>query len=53
MASSENVDSVGYIKHHLQNLQVCKTDDGWMWNNELANQGIAKLVKTRAFGPLT
>lgn len=32
MASSENLDSVGYIKHHLQNLQVCKTDEGWVWN---------------------
>ncbi|NVK23126.1 MAG: F0F1 ATP synthase subunit A [Kangiellaceae bacterium] len=32
MASSENQTSVEYIKHHLQNLQVCKTDDGWVWN---------------------
>ena len=21
-----------YITHHLQNLQVCKTDEGWIWN---------------------
>lgn len=21
-----------YIKHHLQNLQVCSTDQGWVWN---------------------
>ncbi|WMS86018.1 F0F1 ATP synthase subunit A [Pleionea litopenaei] len=24
--------SSGYIKHHLQNLQVCSTDNGWVWN---------------------
>lgn len=24
--------SSGYIKHHLQNLQVCSTDQGWVWN---------------------
>ncbi len=33
MASSENQTSVEYIKHHLQNLQVCKTDQGWVWNH--------------------
>ncbi|AOE51028.1 F0F1 ATP synthase subunit A [Kangiella sediminilitoris] len=32
MASSENQTSVEYIKHHLQNWQVCKTDEGWAWN---------------------
>lgn len=32
MASSENLTSVDYIKHHLQNWQVCKTDQGWIWN---------------------
>jgi len=21
-----------YIQHHLQNLQVCKVDDAWVWN---------------------
>ncbi len=21
-----------HIQHHLQNLQVCPTDDGWVWN---------------------
>ncbi len=25
--------SSGYIKHHLQNLQVCSTDQGWVWNS--------------------
>jgi len=24
--------SSGYIKHHLQNLQVCSTPDGWQFN---------------------
>jgi len=32
MASSEELTSVDYIKHHLQNWQVCKTDEGWVWN---------------------
>ena len=22
-----------YIQHHLQNLQVCKVDDEWVWNH--------------------
>ena len=22
-----------YIQHHLQNLQVCKVDDAWVWNH--------------------
>ncbi|NVK86662.1 MAG: F0F1 ATP synthase subunit A [Gammaproteobacteria bacterium] len=25
--------SSGYIKHHLQNLQVCSTENGWVWNS--------------------
>lgn len=33
MASSENPTSVEYIRHHLQNAQVCKTDEGWVWNH--------------------
>ena len=24
--------STGYIKHHLQNLQVCSTQEGWQFN---------------------
>lgn len=24
--------STGYIKHHLQNLQVCSTENGWQFN---------------------
>ena len=26
-----------YIVHHLQNLQVCKVDDGWVWNQCAGN----------------
>lgn len=26
-----------YITHHLQNLQVCKTDAGWVWNECAGN----------------
>ena len=26
-----------YISHHLQNLQVCKVDDSWVWNQCAGN----------------
>ncbi len=26
-----------YIQHHLQNLQVCKVDDEWVWNHCTGN----------------
>jgi F-type H+-transporting ATPase subunit a len=26
-----------YISHHLQNLQVCKVDDAWVWNECAGN----------------
>ncbi len=26
-----------YISHHLQNLQVCPTDEGWVWNQCAGN----------------
>jgi len=26
-----------YITHHLQNLQVCKVDDEWIWNHCVGN----------------
>ena len=26
-----------YITHHLQNLQVCKVDDEWVWNHCVGN----------------
>lgn len=32
MASEGPKTSGDYIQHHLQNLQVCKGDDGWVWN---------------------
>lgn len=32
MSAEADLTSGGYIKHHLQNLQVCKTDEGWVWN---------------------
>ena len=31
MSGAEQTSSE-YIKHHLQNLQVCHTDEGWVWN---------------------
>ncbi len=34
--------SAEYIRHHLQNLQVCSTENGWIWNtaeNPLACTG--------------
>lgn len=29
--------SGGYIQHHLQNLQVCKVDGEWVWNDCAGN----------------
>ena len=29
--------SGGYIQHHLQNLQLCKVDDHWVWNDCAGN----------------
>jgi F-type H+-transporting ATPase subunit a len=29
--------SSGYIQHHLQNLQVCRVDDEWVWNHCTGN----------------
>jgi len=26
-----------YIQHHLQNLQICKVDDAWVWNECAGN----------------
>lgn len=33
MSAEVDLTSGGYIRHHLQNLQVCKTDEGWVWNH--------------------
>jgi F-type H+-transporting ATPase subunit a len=32
MAASEELTSGEYIGHHLQNLQVCRVDGEWVWN---------------------
>lgn len=29
--------SSGYIQHHLQNLQVCRVDEEWVWNHCTGN----------------
>jgi len=31
--TGHELTSASYIKHHLQNLQVCSTDDGIVWNH--------------------
>ena len=36
MAAEGTQTASEYIQHHLQNLQVCRGDDGWVWN-ECAN----------------
>ena len=30
--SAEAHTPADYIRHHLTHLQVCKTDEGWVWN---------------------
>ena len=37
MASEGAQSSSEYIHHHLQNLQLCKTDSGWVWNECAGN----------------
>ena len=38
MASEGGAQTSGeYIVHHLQNLQVCKVDDAWVWNQCAGN----------------
>jgi F-type H+-transporting ATPase subunit a len=37
MASEGGKTTSEYIQHHLQNLQVCPTDDGWVWNQCAGN----------------
>jgi F-type H+-transporting ATPase subunit a len=32
MASEGAQTASQYIQHHLQNLQVCRSDEGWVWN---------------------
>lgn len=33
MAAEGKQTASEYIQHHLQNLQVCRGDDGWVWNH--------------------
>ena len=33
-----------YIQHHLQNLQVCKVDDQWVWNHCAGNPMALKML---------
>jgi len=40
-----------YIAHHLQNLQVCKVDDAWVWN-QCAGNPIALNVDSMFFSVL-
>ncbi len=40
-----------YIVHHLQNLQVCKVDDAWVWN-QCAGNPIAINVDSMFFSVL-
>lgn len=32
MAAEGTHTASQYIQHHLQNLQVCRSEDGWIWN---------------------
>jgi len=40
-----------YIAHHLQNLQVCKVDDAWVWN-QCAGNPMAINVDSMVFSVL-
>ncbi len=37
MTSEGGHGSGDYIQHHLQNLQVCRIDDAWVWNHCAGN----------------
>lgn len=38
MATEDSALTTGeYIAHHLQNLQVCRVDDAWVWNQCAGN----------------
>ncbi len=47
MAAAETTE--GYISHHLQNLQVCSTDEGIVWNIQ---EGVASNVCSGNFWTL-
>ncbi|MEM9102334.1 MAG: F0F1 ATP synthase subunit A [Pseudomonadota bacterium] len=33
MSAGGELTTSGYIKHHLSNLQICHTEQGWQWNS--------------------
>jgi len=37
MAADSGQTASEYIQHHLQNLQVCRGEDGWVWNECAGN----------------
>ena len=37
MAAESDLTTSGYIQHHLQNLQFCRGEDGWVWNECAGN----------------
>jgi F-type H+-transporting ATPase subunit a len=37
MATDAKQTASEYIQHHLQNLQVCRGEDGWVWNECTGN----------------
>jgi len=37
MAAEGKQTASEYIQHHLQNLQVCRGEDGWIWNDCAGN----------------
>jgi len=37
MAAEGNKTASEYIQHHLQNLQLCRGEDGWVWNECAGN----------------
>lgn len=37
MAAEGKQTASEYIQHHLKNLQVCRADDGWVWNDCVGN----------------
>lgn len=46
--SAEAHTPAEYIRHHLTHLQVCKTDEGWVWN-ECAGNFLAINVDSMVF----
>ncbi len=51
MATEGGKTTAGYIQHHLQNLQVCPTEQGWVWN-ECSGNFMAVNVDSMVFSVL-